>query len=235
MTASRSRSIRRLTLALVLACAAWSCGASDSSSSSAQVTVTTAQDSTLYAIGHGMVQQFRMQGMFNEQEAAIIALGFTDAISDIDYDLVDQMPKMNELMVARNEKVQEAKKAEAEVFLAAEAQVEGAQRTASGLVYQEVVAGTGPNPTVQDSITVHYHGTLEDGTVFDSSVERDEPIKFALGQVIPGWQEGLQMMKEGGKARLVIPGDLAYGPRGQGTIPPNATLIFEVELITIHR
>ena len=84
MTASHSRSIRRLTLALVLACAAWSCGASESSSSSAQLPVTPAQDSPLYALGHRMVQQFRMQGMFNEQEAAIIALGFTDAISGIE-------------------------------------------------------------------------------------------------------------------------------------------------------
>ncbi|MBT3342079.1 MAG: FKBP-type peptidyl-prolyl cis-trans isomerase [Gemmatimonadetes bacterium] len=138
-------------------------------------------------------------------------------------------------MVARNETIMAAKKVEAEAYLATAAAEPGAIRTESGLVYLETVAGTGPMPTVTDSITVHYHGSLEDGTVFDSSVDRGTPIPFRLGQVIPGWQEGLQLMKEGGKAKLTIPGELAYGPRGQGLIPPNATLIFEVELIKVHK
>jgi FKBP-type peptidyl-prolyl cis-trans isomerase FkpA len=234
MNVLRSRRTRWLMPALLLAATVWSCGVTGSSAPPAEATVTTAQDSTMYAIGHGMVQQFRMQGMFTKEEVAVISLGFRDAILGKEFDLESQMTQMNELMLARNEKVMEEQKAEGEVFLAAAAAEQGAQRTESGLVYQEVVAGAGPNPTVSDSITVHYHGTLEDGTVFDSSVDRGEPIGFNLGQVIPGWQEGLLLMKAGGKAKLTIPGDLAYGPRGQGSIPPNATLIFDVELITVH-
>ncbi len=235
MTLFRSHRTTWLLPAMLLAATVWSCGATGSSAPAAEVVVTTAQDSTLYAIGHGMVHQFRMEGMFDKEEIALIALGFRDAILGEEIDIEEQIPKMQALMMERNEKMMEVKKAEAEVFLAAAAQEEGAQRTASGLVYLEVVAGTGEMPTVTDSITVHYHGTLEDGTVFDSSVDRGEPIGFRLGQVIPGWQEGLQLMKAGGKAKLTIPGDLAYGPRGQGSIPPNATIIFDVELIAVHK
>jgi peptidylprolyl isomerase len=112
----------------------------------------------------------------------------------------------------------------------------GAITTASGLQYIEVKAGDGPAPQAGDLVSVHYTGSLEDGTVFDSSRERGEPIQFALGtgMVIPGWDEGIGMMQEGGQAMLIIPPDLAYGEFGSGdVIPPNATLIFEVELVSV--
>lgn len=220
--------------AVSLAAFAWSCGAPGGAPEAAPVTVTTAQDSTLYAIGHGLAQQYQMKGMFEAGEADIIALGIKDAIEGKELDLQAHVQQMNELMVARRERVMEAAKVEAQAFLDAAAAEPGAVKTESGLVYLETQAGSGKSPTLSDSITVHYHGTLEDGTVFDSSVERGEPITFGLGMVIPGWQEGLQLMKEGGKAKLTIPGDLAYGPRGQGSIPPNATLVFDVELISVH-
>lgn len=109
-----------------------------------------------------------------------------------------------------------------------------ATQTDSGLVYCSMTEGTGKQPTLQSTVEVHYHGTLTDGTVFDSSVDRGQSISFPLSGVIQGWQEGLQMMKEGGKATLVIPSDLAYGDSGSGdVIPPGATLLFSVELIKV--
>jgi FKBP-type peptidyl-prolyl cis-trans isomerase len=111
---------------------------------------------------------------------------------------------------------------------------EEAVKTESGLVYYPMVEGTGVSPTMANQVEVHYHGTLTDGTVFDSSVERGQTISFALGGVIKGWQEGLAMMKEGGKATLLVPSELAYGDGGSGdAIPPGATLKFEVELFKV--
>ena len=104
---------------------------------------------------------------------------------------------------------------------------------ASGIVIQEVSAGTGAQPTAEDVVQVHYHGTLRDGSVFDSSVERDEPAIFPLSGVIPCWTEGVQTMRVGGESRLVCPPDLAYGANPPPGIPPNAALVFEVELLEI--
>ena len=106
--------------------------------------------------------------------------------------------------------------------------------TPSGLQYEILTEGEGPKPTAEDQVRAHYHGTLIDGTVFDSSVDRGEPAVFALNQVIPGWTEALQLMPVGSKWKIYLPSDLAYGERGGGpTIGPNSTLIFEVELLEI--
>lgn len=122
-----------------------------------------------------------------------------------------------------------------EAFLQENAQNEGVVSTASGLQYKVLEKGSGDiNPKATDKVKVHYHGTLIDGTVFDSSVDRGEPISFGLNQVIPGWTEGVQLMVEGEKTRFFIPSSLAYGKRAAGSIQPGSTLIFDVELIGIN-
>jgi FKBP-type peptidyl-prolyl cis-trans isomerase len=118
-------------------------------------------------------------------------------------------------------------------FRADNAKKEGVTTTASGLQIQTLKAGTGESPKASDTVKVHYTGTLVDGTKFDSSVDRGRPATFQVGGVIKGWTEGLQQMKVGGKSRLVVPPELGYGPAGTGPIPPNATLVFEVELLEI--
>ncbi len=134
-----------------------------------------------------------------------------------------------------NKKIASENRSKGMEFLAENKTKDGVQTTASGLQYLVLNKGTGtehPGPT--DHVKVHYHGTLINGTVFDSSVDRGAPIEFGLHQVIPGWTEGLQLMVVGEKARLFIPGNLAYGNRGMGAIGPGSTLIFDVELLGIN-
>lgn len=126
-------------------------------------------------------------------------------------------------------------KQEGEEFLAANATKESVIVTESGLQYEVIKMGKGPKPSATDRVRVHYHGTLIDGTVFDSSVERGEPITFGLNQVIAGWTEGVQLMPVGSKFRFYIPQELGYGAREAGSIPPYSTLIFEVELLGIEK
>jgi len=134
-----------------------------------------------------------------------------------------------------NKKAALENKQKGEQFLAANKNREGVVTTSSGLQYKVLQPGTGrQHPGATDTVKVHYHGTLLDGSVFDSSVERGEPIEFGLHQVIRGWTEGLQLMVVGEKTRLFIPSDLAYGDRRAGSIEPGSTLIFDVELLGIN-
>ena len=132
------------------------------------------------------------------------------------------------------QKLSEKNKTDGEKFLAENAKKEGVKTLPSGLQYKEITHGTGKSPKTTDTVTTHYKGTLIDGTEFDSSYKRGEPISFPVSGVIAGWTEALQLMKEGAKWQLFIPSNLAYGERGAGRdIGPNATLIFEVELISV--
>jgi FKBP-type peptidyl-prolyl cis-trans isomerase FkpA len=142
------------------------------------------------------------------------------------------------LLSARAQKqsalVAAGEKEKAASFRDSAAAVPGAVKTASGLIFRTITPGTGPSPKSTDTVRVHYHGTLPDGKVFDSSVQRGQPAEFQLNQVIPCWTEGVQRMRVGEKARLVCPSEIAYGDRGAGPdIGPGATLIFEIELLGI--
>jgi len=129
-----------------------------------------------------------------------------------------------------------AKPVDGDAFLAANAKKDGVTTTASGLQYKVITAGTGSSPKASDQVKVHYTGTLIDGTVFDSSVQRGQPIVFGVTQVIPGWTEALQLMKVGDKWQLFIPAKLAYADHSPSpAIPPNSVLIFEVELLGIEK
>jgi len=143
--------------------------------------------------------------------------------------------KLMERQAEDMKRLAEKNKSEGEKFLAENAKKEGVKTLPSGLQYKELKAGTGKSPKAADSVTTHYSGTLIDGTEFDSSYKRNEPATFPVSGVIAGWTEALQLMKEGAKWQLFIPSSLAYGDMGAGRdIGPNATLIFEVELLKVQ-
>ncbi len=200
--------------------------------------VETEEEKVLYALGLAIAQNSLepFRGQFSDAEIAVVMQGFADAVKGGEpmVSLQEFGPKINPMLQERMQKVQAQAAAEGTAFREKAAQEEGAVQTASGLIFKELTAGTGASPKATDRVKVHYHGSLIDGTVFDSSVERGEPVTFALDQVVKGWTEGLQMMKVGGKAKLTIPPELAYGPGGRAGIPANATLIFEVELLGIE-
>lgn len=147
--------------------------------------------------------------------------------------LMDYQKEQEEQFVKDMETKATENKAAGTAFLAENAKKEGVKQTESGLQYKVIKAGTGKSPKATDVVEVNYEGKLLDGTVFDSSYERGEPIEFPLNQVIAGWTEGLQLMKEGGKYEFYIPSDIAYGEAGNAGIEPNSTLIFTVELLKV--
>ncbi len=150
------------------------------------------------------------------------------------YDIQQYGPKLQARAEAQAGVAAAGEKAKSAAFRDAAAAEPGAVKTASGLVYKTLTPGNGPSPKATDTVSVHYHGTLPDGKVFDSSVQRGQPAEFQLNQVVPCWTEGVQRMKVGEKAKLVCPSEIAYGDRGAGPdIGPGATLVFEVELLAI--
>ena len=142
-------------------------------------------------------------------------------------------PKLNEIAQQRMAAAGLKEEAAAQAYVDKMAAQKGAVETESGLVYLELSAGDGAQPNAGSTVKAHYHGTLRDGTVFDSSVDRGEPLTIPLSNVIPCWTEAIAMMHEGGKSRITCPANIAYGPSGSGPIPPNAALTFEVELIEV--
>jgi FKBP-type peptidyl-prolyl cis-trans isomerase FkpA len=195
----------------------------------------TEDEKTVYAIGTMMGRQISGFGL-TPSELEALKQGVADAATakKPEVEIETYGPKIQAFAQSRTAKAAEAEKAKAGAFIENAAKEPGAVKTASGLVFKTITPGTGKSPVASDLVKVHYHGTLTNGEVFDSSVKRGEPVDFALNAVIPCWTEGVQKMKVGEKARLVCPSSIAYGDQGRPpTIPGGATLVFEVELLAI--
>jgi FKBP-type peptidyl-prolyl cis-trans isomerase FkpA/FKBP-type peptidyl-prolyl cis-trans isomerase FklB len=195
----------------------------------------TEDQKTVYALGLAVAQNLE-QFTLSAAELDLVVAGIREGLAGkAQLDANSYRQKIQQLAQARAQAVAEVEKKASEEFLAKFAKEKGAEKTASGLIYIPLKAGTGDSPKATDTVKVHYTGTLRDGATFDSSVERGQPTTFPLNRVIPCWTEGLQKMKKGGKAKLVCPSGIAYGDRGAPPkIKGGAALVFEVELIDIE-
>ena len=187
-------------------------------------TLESSNDSLSYAWGVELAEALKQRT--TELDPEIVAAAVKEALEEKARMDVQQCREVI-TVISQRESIKAG-----EEFLAENANKPGVITTASGLQYKVLVEGTGESPTASSMVTVHYTGKFLDGTVFDSSVQRGQPIEFSLGGVIRGWTEGVQLMKPGGKIELYVPSDLAYGPQGRSGIPPNSTLIFEIELLS---
>jgi len=207
-----------------------------------QKSISTELDSVSYAIGMDVAKN--VKASFEDFDNDLFIQGFKNVLDSTNL-LLDETKAQQVVRTyfqnkqkadaAKAQEVAAENKIEGEKFLAENKSKDGVQTTESGLQYIVLKEGTGKQPTTASKVKVHYHGTLIDGTVFDSSVDRGEPTEFGVTQVIKGWTEGLQLMKEGAKYKFFIPSDIAYGanPRPGGAIKPNSTLIFDVELLEV--
>jgi FKBP-type peptidyl-prolyl cis-trans isomerase len=240
--------MKKITFYACSATLLFACGGNHSPEA---VTLTNEIDSVSYSLGANMATNIAKD--FSEANSAAFIQGFNDVLDSADMLISTEelqgvlqpffQRKQEEAMKKQQEEAQKAAQeqfgdvqAQGEKFLEENKSKEGVQVTASGLQYIVLKEGKGARPNETSNVTVHYHGTLPDGSVFESSVERNEPATFGLNQVIPGWTEGVQLMKEGAKYRFFIPQELAYGanPRPGGPIKPFMPLVFEIELIKIN-
>jgi FKBP-type peptidyl-prolyl cis-trans isomerase FkpA/FKBP-type peptidyl-prolyl cis-trans isomerase FklB len=217
------------TVALLTASSAWA------------VELDTQEAKLGYIIGMDVGQSLRAQGAEIDLDALFDAVrtlyeGGTPAITEEEAAAIRQafISERQNAQAAEQAAVADGNKAVADAFLAENANAQGVVTTDSGLQYKVVRMGDGARPAATDTVTVHYRGTLLDGTEFDSSYARNEPISFALDRVIPGWTEGLQLMPMGSEFEFYISPELGYGATGGGPIPPNSALIFKVELLEIQ-
>ncbi|WP_432455813.1 MULTISPECIES: FKBP-type peptidyl-prolyl cis-trans isomerase [unclassified Agarivorans] len=214
----------------------------------AKAAFESAEQRQAYAIGASVsryiastLEQQKELGL--ELDNALVLKGMQDGLGGevlmSEEDIQTTLKELDEKLAGLVEKKTAADaavaKAESDKFLADNAAREGVTVTESGLQYEVLTAAEGDKPSAEDTVTVHYKGTLTDGTTFDSSYDRGEPATFPLNRVIPGWTEGVQLMSKGAKYKFFIPSDLGYGENGAGSIPPNSTLIFEVELLDIEK
>ena len=219
-----------VALVLVLAVSAATARAADPA-------LSTEDQKTIYAMGYSFAKNLERYALRPEEiEIFVTALRDYAASKPAPIDVETYASKVQAFATNRAAEASKVEKTASAEFLAKEAAAPGATKTASGLVKRVVKEGSGPSPAATDTVKVHYHGTLRDGTVFDSSVERGEPAEFPLNRVIPCWTEAVQTMKVGEKAHITCPSEIAYGDRG---FPPKigggAALAFDVELIEIAK
>jgi FKBP-type peptidyl-prolyl cis-trans isomerase FkpA len=192
------------------------------------------EQKSIYAIGLSMYRSLSSFDL-SPAEIAIVEKALTDAANGKPaVELSEWGPKINTLREARMARQAEKEKVASTAYIEKAATEAGSVKTASGLVYKELTAGTGESPKATDTVKVHYRGTLINGEEFDSSYKRNEPATFPLNGVIACWTEGVQRMKVGGKSKLVCPANLAYGDDGRPGIPGGAALVFEVELLAVN-
>jgi len=202
----------------------------------------TAKEKQSYSIGADIGSKLKAQSI--DIDADMLAQGLKDAVSgeklllteqEIKETLTGLQKELMEKQAGLTKQMAEKNKKEGEAFLSENKKKEGVKTLPSGLQYKVIKEGTGKTPKAEDTVVTNYRGTLTDGTEFDSSYKRGQPATFPVKGVIPGWTEALQLMKEGSKWELFIPSNIAYGERGAGNvIGPNATLIFEIELISVQ-
>lgn len=231
--------MNRLAALVALAVLVAGCEKAPEEKTDDAVEITTKEQKLSYIFGQNIGGQFKAEGM--DVDVTAFSAGVQDALSDAEPklaqdDVIAVLESFQQEQIAAREAesnaMAEKNKAEGDAFLAENGKKEGVVTLESGLQYKILEEGEGASPTAEDTVEVHYTGTLIDGTEFDSSHRRGVPATFGVNQVIPGWTEALQLMKEGAKWQLVIPPALAYGPGGTGgPIGPNQTLIFEVELL----
>ena len=207
--------------------------AEDENNTSTNMEMKTETDSVAYALGVNIGENIK--GQFKDINIDILANAIKDAYAgETKISMAEAGPMLQAYAQKAQMQIAEDNLKEGQDFLAENGKRDGITTTASGLQYEVMNEGSGAKPTTADKVKVHYHGTLIDGTVFDSSVDRGQPAEFGVTQVIPGWTEALQLMSVGSKWKVFLPSNIAYGERGAGgNIGPNATLIFEVELLEI--
>lgn len=238
MTSIRSSALRSLPALVALAGLALflgACGKTEKPAAKAADTKLTTEDQKVsYGIGYNMGKSAAEQTQMTVDKDAFRA-GLDDGLAKGKMRLSEQelqaaFESFQKRVVAAAQAEGQKQLTEGTAFLEKNKKRIGVKTTASGLQYEVIKSGTGPKPKATSTVVVHYHGTLLDGTVFDSSVERGEPMTMQVGGVIPGWVEVLQLMSVGDKWKVYIPPSLAYGPRTRGKIPANAVLTFEIEL-----
>jgi FKBP-type peptidyl-prolyl cis-trans isomerase FkpA len=228
--------IRYLTLFCCLG-SMIACAQGAGQGSSAPPKLDTDEQKTLYTLGLLVGRNLKTFNL-TPDELAVVKAGLTDSVTGAkpQVELETYGPKVDELAQKRAAAAAEGTKKQGQEFLENVAKQKDATKTASGIVVRTITPGTGPSPTADDVVKVHYEGKLVDGTVFDSSIKRGQPVEFPLKGVVPCWTEAVQTMKKGGKAQVVCPSSLAYGDRGSPpVIPPGATLSFEIELLDFHK